>query len=106
MAVRGGNGGVPLQSAVGDNTFWEAVELPDMVKKESGCSFRCNCRVRRNEVYSLRDGIHDGYDGVMSGGLWEFNHKINTEHIPPCVWNGEWLELTNWRVSPRFGLEA
>jgi len=68
-----------LGSAVGDNTFREAVELPDMVKKESGYSFRCNCCVRRNEVYSLGDGIHDGHDSVMSGGLWEFDHKINTE---------------------------
>jgi len=86
--------------------FWEAVELLDMVKKESGCSFRCNRRVHRNEVYSLGDRIHDGHNGVMFGGLREFDHKINTEHIPLCVRNGEWLELTNRRVSPRFGLEA
>jgi len=86
--------------------FWEAVELPDMVKKESGCSYRCNRSVRRNEVYSLGDGIHDSHDGVMSRGLQEFDHEINTERIPPCVQNGEWLELTNWRVSLRFGPEA
>jgi len=77
-----------------------------MVKKESGCSFCCNRSVRRNEVYSLGDRIHDGHDGVMFGGLREFDHEINTERIPPCVRNGEWLELTNWGVSPRFGLEA
>jgi len=75
--------------------FWEAVELPDMVKKESGCFFHYNRYVRRNEVYSLGDGIHDGHDGVMSGGLWEFDHKINTEDIPPCIRNGERLELAN-----------
>jgi len=86
--------------------FQKAMELPDMVKKESGCSFHCNCCVRRNEVYSLGDGIHNGHDGVMSGGLWEFDHEIHTEHILPCVQNGEWLELTNWRVSPRFSPEA
>jgi len=86
--------------------FREAVELSDMVKKESGCSFHCNCRVCQNEVYSLGDGIHDGHDGVMSRGLREFNHKINTEHIPPCIQSEEWLELTNWRVLPRFGPEA
>jgi len=86
--------------------FWEAVELPDMVKKESGRSFRCNHSVRRNEVYPLGDGIHDGHDSVMSGGLWEFDHKINTERIPPCVQNRERLEFTNWRVSPRFGPEV
>jgi len=86
--------------------FRKAMELPDMVKKESGCSFRCNHCVRRNKVYSLGDGIHDGHDGVMSGGLQEFNHKIHTERVPPCVQNGEWLELTNWRVSPRFSPEA
>jgi len=95
-----------LGSAIGDNTFREAVELSDMVKKESGCSFRCNRCVRRNEVYSLGDGIYDGHDGVMSGGLREFDHEINTERIPPCVQNGERLELTNWRVSPRFGPET
>jgi len=95
-----------LGSAVRDNTFREAVELSDMVKKESGCSFRCNRCVRRNEVYSLGDGIHDGHDSVMSGGLQEFDHEINTEDIPPCIRNGEWLELANWRVSPRFSPEA
>jgi len=86
--------------------FREAVELPDMVKKESGCSFHCNCCVRRNEVYSLGDGIHDGHDGVMSGGLWEFDHEVNTEGIPLCVWNGERLKLANWGVPPRFSPEA
>jgi len=81
-----------LGSAVRDNTFWEAVELPDMVKKES---FHCNYCVRRNEVYSLGDGIHNGHDGVMSGRLQEFDHKINTEGIPLCIQNGEPLELAN-----------
>jgi len=86
--------------------FQEAVELPDMVKKESGCSFcrdRCVCW---NEVYSFGDGIYDSHDGVMSGGLQEFNHKIDTEHIPPYVWNGKRLKLANWRVSPGFRPEA
>jgi len=77
-----------------------------MVKKESGRSFRCNRCVRQNEVYSLGDGIHDGHDGVMSGGLREFDHEVNTEGIPPCVRNGERLELADWRVSPRFCPEA
>jgi len=80
---------------VGDNTFREAVELSDVVKKESGHSFCCDCCVHRNEVYSLGDGIYDSHDGVMSGGLWEFDHEIDTEHIPPCVWNGEQLKLAN-----------
>jgi len=75
--------------------FREAVELPDMVKKESGCSFRYNRCVRQNKVYSLGDGIHDGHDSVMSGGLQEFDHEINTEGIPLCVQNGKWLELAN-----------
>jgi len=57
-------------------------------------------------MYSLGDGIHNGHDGVMSGGLREFDHEINTEHIPPCVRNGEQLELADWRVSPRFCPEA
>ena len=86
--------------------FREAVEFPDMVKKESGCSFRRNRCVCRNEVYSLGDGIYDGHDGVMSGGLRELDHEIHTERIPPRVRNGEWLELTDWRVSPRFSPEA
>jgi len=66
-----------------------------MVKKESGCSFRCNRCVRWNEVHSLGDGIHDGHDGVMSGRLREFDYKIDTEGVPPCVRNGERLELAN-----------
>jgi len=95
-----------LGSAVRDNTFREAVELPDIVKKESGCSFRCNHYVHRNEVYPLGDEIHDGHDSVMSGGLQEFDHKINTERIPPCIQNRERLKLANWRVSPEFRPEA
>ena len=63
----------------------EAMELPDVVKKESSHSFCYDCCVRRNEVYSLGDGIYDSHDGVMSGGLWEFDHEIDTECIPSCV---------------------
>jgi len=62
--------------------------------------------MHQNEVYSLGDGIHDSHNGVMSGGLQEFNHKINTERIPPCIQNGERLKLANWRVLSRFSLEA
>jgi len=82
------------------------VELPDMVKKESGRFFRCDCCVHRNEVYSLGDGIYDSHDGIMSGGLWEFDHKIDTECIPPCIQNGERLKFANKRVSSGFRLEA
>jgi len=42
----------------------------------------------------------------MSRGLQEFDHKINTEHIPLYIQNGEQLKLTNCRVSPRLSLEA
>jgi len=80
---------------VGDNTFQEAVELPDVVKKESGCSFCCDHYVCQNKVYSLGNGIYNSHDSVMSGGLWEFDYKINTEHIPPCVQNRERLKLAN-----------
>jgi len=91
---------------VRDNTLWEAVELSDVVKKQSGHSFHYDCRVCRNEVYSLRDGIYDSHDGVMSGGLQEFDHEINTECIPPYIRNGERLKFANRRVSPGFHLEA
>jgi len=80
---------------VRDNTFWEAVEFPDIMEEESGCSFRCNHCVCQNEVHSFGDSIYDCHDGVMSGGLQEFDHKIDTERIPPCIWNGEQLKLTN-----------
>ena len=69
--------------------LWEAMELPDVVKKESGRSFCCDRCVRRNEVYSLGDRIYNSHDGVMSRGLWEFDHEIDIEHIPPCVQNGK-----------------
>jgi len=82
------------------------MELPDVVKKESGRSFRCDCRVHRNEVHSLGDGVYYGHDGIMSEGLREFDHKIDTEHIPPCVQNGERLKFANRRVSPGFHPEA
>jgi len=82
------------------------MKLPDMVKKESGCSFHCNRYVCQNKVYPLGDGIHDGHDDVMSRGLQEFNHEINTERIPLHVRNGERLKLTNWRVLPKFSPET
>jgi len=65
--------------------FREAVELLDIVKKESGCSFCCDHCVCWNEVYSLGDRIHDSYDGIMFRGLWEFDHKIDTKRIPSCI---------------------
>ena len=77
------------------NMLREAVELPDVMKKESGRSFRCDRHVRQNEVYSLGDGVYYSHDGVMSGGLWEFDHEINTECIPPCVRNREQLKFAN-----------
>jgi len=69
--------------------LWETVELPDVVKKESGYFFHCDRCVCRNEVYSLGDGIYNSHDSVMSGGLWKFDHKIDTECILLCVQNGE-----------------
>jgi len=82
------------------------MEFPDVIEEELGCSFRCDRRVRRNEVYSFGDSIHDCHDRVMSGGLQEFDHKIDTEGVPLCVRNGERLELTNKRMLPRFSPEA
>jgi len=76
------------------------------MEEESGCSFRCDRCVCQNEVYSFEDRIYDSHDNVMSGGLWEFNHEINTECVPLFIWNGERLELANKRVSPRFCPEA
>ena len=84
----------------------EAIELPDVVKKESSRSFHCNRCVCRNEVYSLGDGVYDSHNGVVSRGLREFDHKIDTECIPSCIRNGERLKFTNRRVSPGFRPEA
>jgi len=95
-----------LRSVVGDNTFREAMEFPDVMEEESGCFFRCNRRVRRNEVYSFGDSIHDCHDSVMSGGLREFNHKIDAEGVPLRVRHRERFKLTNRRMSPRFRPEA
>jgi len=95
-----------LRSAVGDDTFREAVEFPNIMKEESGCSFCCDRYVYQNEVYSFGDSIHDCHNGVMSGGLQEFNHKIDTEGVPPCIWHGERLKLANRKVLPRFCPEA
>jgi len=82
------------------------MEFPDIMEEESGCSFRCDRHVCRNEVYSFGDSIHDRHDSVMSGGLQEFDHKIDTEGVPPRVQNGERLKLANKRMSPRFCPEA
>jgi len=91
---------------VGDNMFWDAVELPDMVEKEPSYSFRYDRCVYRNKVYSLGDRIHNSHDGIMSRGLQESDYEIDTERIPPCIQNREQLKLTNWRVLPGFRPEA
>jgi len=95
-----------LRSTVGDDTFQEAMEFPNVMEEESGCFFCCDRRVHWNEVYSFGDSIHDRHNGVMSGGLWEFDQKINTEGVPLCIQNREQLKLANRRMSPRFRLEA
>jgi len=95
-----------LRSTVRDDTFREAVEFPNIMEEELGCSFCYDRRVRWNEVYSFGDSIYDRHNGVMSGGLWEFDHKIDTEGVLPYVRHGERLKLTNRRMLPRFCLEA
>ena len=82
------------------------MKFPDVVEEESGCSFHCDHCVCQNEVHSFGDRVHNSYDSVMSRGLWEFDHKINTEHVLLFVWNRDQLELANRRVSPRFRLEV
>jgi len=82
-------------SAVRDNMFQEAMEFPDIVKKESDCSFHCDCCVHRNKVYSFGDRIHNSHDSIMSKGVQEFNHKIDAERIPLFIWNREQLKLAN-----------
>jgi len=77
-----------------------------MVKKESSHSFHCDCCVRWNEVYSLGDGVYDSHDSIMSGGLQEFDHKIDTECIPSCIQDRERLKFANRRVSPGFRPET
>jgi len=58
------------------------------------------------EVHSFGDRIHDSHDSVMSEGLQEFDHKIDTEHIPLFIQNRKWLKLANRRASPRLYPEA
>ena len=82
------------------------MEFLDIIEKEYGYSFCYDHYVRQNEVHSFGDRIYDSHDGIMSGGLREFNHKIDTECIPPFVWNRERLELANRRVLPRLYPEA
>jgi len=76
------------------------------MEEESGCSFYCDCCVHWNKVHPFGDRIHDSHDGVMSGGLWEFDHEIDAERILPCVWYRKRLQLTNQRMLPRFRPEA
>jgi len=82
------------------------MEFPDVMEEEPGCSFCCDRHVHWNEVYPFGDGIHNRHDGVMSGRLWEFDYKIDTEGVPLYVRNGEWLKLANRRMSPRFSPET
>jgi len=82
------------------------MKFPDIIEEESGCFFHCDCCVHQNKVHSFGDRVHDSHNGIMSGGLQEFDHRIDTERVPPFVWNREWLELANRRVSPRFCPEA
>ena len=82
------------------------MEFSDVMEEESGCFFYCGHCVHWNEVHSFGDRIHDSHDSVMSGGLWEFDHKINTECVLLFIQNGEWLELANKRVLPKLRPET
>jgi len=82
------------------------MKFPDVMEEKSGCSFYCDHCVCQNKVHSFGDRVHDSHDGIMSRGLWEFDHKIDTERVLPFIRNREWLELTNRKVLPRFRLEA
>jgi len=82
------------------------MKFPDVMEEKSGYSFYYDHCVCQNKVHSFGDRVHDSHDGIMSRGLWEFDHKIDTERVLPFVRNKEWLELTNRKVLPRFRLEA
>jgi len=82
------------------------MQFSDKMEEESGCSFCYDHYVCQNKVYSFGDRVHNSHDGVMSRGLWEFDHKIDAERIPSCIWHREQLQLANWRVLPRFCPEA
>jgi len=75
--------------------FWKAVEFLDVIEEELGCSFHCDRHMCRNEVYSFGDSIHNSHDSVMFRRLQEFNHKIDTERIPPYIQNRERLKLAD-----------
>ena len=82
------------------------MEFPDIMEEKSGYFFHCNHCVHWNKVYSFGDRIHNSHDGIISGGLWEFDHKIDAKRIPLCIQNKEQLKLANWRVLPGFCLET
>jgi len=82
------------------------MEFPDVVEKEPGCAFRCDRSICQNKMYPFGDRVYDSHDGVMPGGLWEFDYEINAERVPPFVRNRERLKLANRRMSPRFRPEA
>ena len=82
------------------------MKFPDIMEEKSGCFFYCDHCVCQNKVHSFGDRVHDSHDGIMSRGLWDFDHKIDTERVLPFIRNREWLELTNRKVLPRFRLEA
>jgi len=71
--------------------FQEAMEFLDVMEEKSSCSFHCDHCVCWNEVHPFGNRIHDSHDSIMSRGLWEFDHKINAEHIPLCIQYREWL---------------
>jgi len=79
---------------VRDNTFWETMEFPDVMKKESGYSFHCDRCVHQNKVYSFRDRIvMDVWSrsGVTQSGvelLWsgrELTKKMGEQPWPQLV---------------------
>jgi len=86
--------------------FWKAMKFPDVMEEELGCTFYYDHCVYWNKVHSFGDKVHDSHDGVMSRGLWEFDHEIDTECVLLFVQNRKQLELANRRVLPRFYPEA
>ena len=84
-----------LRSMIGHNLLREAMELPDVLEVEVGCSCSCDGGECFGEVGSLAYGVDCHHDSVISTQFWELGDEVHADGVPVLLRNWEWLKFPN-----------
>ena len=73
--------------------------FPYMLKIELGSSGSSQSGDRAHEVAMLGDGVDYYHDGIFPFGFRDFDYKIDTGHVPRCIWNWEEMQFSGWWLA-------